>query len=517
MEKVSFEIVCPCETHVRQVMEWRNDPLTRAMSFHQEVKVLESFLEEFSERYFYAPELPSLFILANRQRIGFLAFEPVADPLGEGRVCCEVSIQLDPHFRGQGLGTAALEQIQAWILTRGYTAIYAEVKVENVNSQKMFLKAGYRFIGLAKKVLEDNTHVSIMRYLLELAPRKMPKKVFIVAEAGSNWRVGSPERDRQMAIDLIQVAAEAGADAVKFQTYRAKNLYVSNAGESHYLKSAGFEEDIYSLIQNLEMPYGMVPELVEQCARCQIEFMSTPFSKEDFFAIDPFVKRHKIASYEITHLRLLELAARSGKPLFLSTGAANEAEIAWALKIFKENGGREVTLLQCTAAYPAPVKSMNLKAIPWLAKRFKVPSGLSDHSAHPLYAPIAAVALGATVIEKHFTMDRRLSGPDHGYAIEPQELKDMVLAIRETEKMRGEGFKTPQADEDELRLFVKRGLQATTFIPKGTCLEEGVNIDILRPGNQKQGIHSRFLPSLIGKKSTRDIPEGDGLQQGDWE
>jgi len=517
MEKISFEIVYPNEADVRQVMEWRNDSLTRAMSFHQDIKVFETYLQEFSERYFYAPELPPLFMVADGQRLGFLAFEPVPDPLGEGRSCCEISIQIDPKFRGKGLGTAALEQIHPWILNRGYTAIYAEVKKENLSSQKMFSKAGYGFIGLAEKVLDDGAHVLIMRYLLELAPSNIFKKVFIIAEAGSNWRMGSPETDRAMAMTLIQTAAEAGADAIKFQTYRAKNLYVSNAGKSHYLKSAGFDEDIYSLIQNLEMPYEMVQELAEHCVQYQIEFMSTPFSKEDFFVIDPFVKRHKIASYEITHLRLLELAAQSGKPLLLSTGAANETEIAWALNTIKKNGGKEVTLLQCTAAYPAPSKSMNLKAIPWLAKRFKVPVGLSDHSTHPLYAPIAAVALGAVVVEKHFTMDRRYSGPDHGYAILPQELKEMVLAIRETEKMRGEGFKTAQADEDELRLFVKRGLQATTFIPKGSYFEEGVNIDILRPGNQKQGIHSKFLPQLAGKKASRDIPEGDGLQHGDWE
>lgn len=514
-DQIAFEIAFPNEQDAKQVMEWRNDPMTRAMSFHQEYKTWDRFYPEFKTRYFFTPELPPLFVLSNGQRIGFLAFEPVPHPSGMAQ-CCEISIQIDPNFRGKGLGSAALKIIHPWILSRGYQTILAEVKVENVASQKMFQKAGYHKIDEKQKILEKDQHIPIFRYLIDLAPFQQSSKVFIIAEAGSNWRVGKPAEDMRMALNLIDAAADAGADAVKFQTYRAEALYVKNAGVSHYLKKSGFEKDIVALLRDFEMPYEMIKDLSDHCKKRQIEFMSTPFSPEAFQVIDPFVKRHKIASYEITHIHLLELAAQSGKPLFLSTGAANDADIAWAVETFFKHQGSELILMQCTAAYPAPHEAMNLKAISWMRKRFGLAVGLSDHSLDPLTAPLAAVALGASAVEKHFTMDRQLSGPDHAYAIIPSELKEMVKKIREVEEMLGSGFKEYQSSEEELRLFARRGIQAIKFIPKGTLFQEGVNIEILRPGNQRQGVHPKFLSQILGKKSFRDIPEGDGVQYGDW-
>jgi N-acetylneuraminate synthase len=518
MEKIRFECVCVSENHAHQVMEWRNDPVTRAMSFHQELKEWDPFWKEFQERFFVCPALPPLFILVDGNRAGFLAFHPISHPLGKTLSCCEISIQIAPEYRGKGVGVQALKALHPWVLQQGFQAIYAEVKDENVASQKMFVKAGYQEIGHTDKHLEDSGQKSpIIRYLVELSKSEASSKVFVIAEAGSNWRVGSPAKDLEMGKALIAAAAEAGADAVKFQTYRAQNLYVKNAGQIGYLESSGFHEDVYSLLENLEMPYEMLEELAKTCQKWGVEFMSTPFSKQDFLFIDPFVKRHKIASYELNHPRLLELAAQSGKPLFLSTGASTEAEIAWAVKTFKAYGGKELTLLQCTAAYPAPPDSLNLRAIAWMKARFRVSVGLSDHSLHPLYAPLAAVALGATAIEKHFTLDRHLPGPDHAYALLPEELKEMIKTIREGEKMLGTGFKTENAVESELRLFARRGLQAIAPIKKGGIFEEGKNIDILRPGNQKPGIHPKFIFRVEGKKATRSLSEGEGIQYGDWE
>ena len=219
-------------------------------------------------------------------------------------------------------------------------------------------------------------------------------RVFIIAEAGSNWRMGTPKRDMAMARALIDVAVEAKADAVKFQTYRPETVYVSNAGSSDYLSKAGIKEDIAEIFSDLAMPYEMISELAAYCGKSGIQFMSTPFSAADFAAVDPFVTVHKIASYEISHLRLIELAARSGKPLIMSTGASVEDDIDWAIQTFRANGGTELALLQCTASYPAPMDSLNLRVIPWLAQRFGVFSGLSDHSRDPTIGPVAAVALG---------------------------------------------------------------------------------------------------------------------------
>jgi sialic acid synthase SpsE len=341
-------------------------------------------------------------------------------------------------------------------------------------------------------------------------------RVFVIAEAGSNWRMGTPSRDLAMARTLIDVAVEAGADAVKFQTYRAETLYAAGAGASGYLSEAGMSAEIGEIIADLAMPYELVADLAGYCKTSGIAFMSTPFSPADFAAVDPYVAVHKIASYEISHLRLLELAGRSGKPLVLSTGGADLEDIAWALETFTKSGGTDLVLLQCTARYPAPPKTLNLRALPYLAARFGVTVGLSDHSRDPVLAPTMAVALGARVIEKHFTLDNRLPGPDHGFAILPDELAALVRAVRDAEDALGVAMKAVHAEEEELRSFAQRGLQALRDIGLDEILAEDVNVAILRPGNQSKGAHPRHLPAMAGRRASRAIPAGDGIGPDDW-
>ena len=346
------------------------------------------------------------------------------------------------------------------------------------------------------------------------------KQVFIIAEAGSNWRMGTPERDMKMAKTLIDVAADAGADAIKFQTYRSHSVYVPNAGDSDYLSEAGIKESINKIFDDLSMPYEMIPELAKYSKKKNIEFMSTPFSVNDAKAIDPFTNYHKIASYEISHLRLIEYIANTGKPTFLSTGGANKEEIRWALEKFLANGGKKITLLQTTAKYPAPIDSLNLKAMIDLYNEFKefdIDVGLSDHSTSPIIGPITATALGASVIEKHFTLDKKLPGPDHSFALNPSELKEMVIAIRNAEKSLGNGKKIILEEELELRDYAQRTIQCIKTISKGDVLVEGENIDILRSGKQKKGIHPRFLEEMKQVKATRNIPIGEGITQKDYE
>jgi sialic acid synthase SpsE len=341
-------------------------------------------------------------------------------------------------------------------------------------------------------------------------------RVFVIAEAGSNWRMGTTKRDLAMAASLIDVAVEAGADAVKFQTYRPETVYVPNAGTSHYLSEAGIDEDITEIFADLSMPYEMVAEIAEMCRQKGIRFMSTPFSPADFAAVDPWVDVHKNASYEISHVRLIELAARTGKPLIQSTGAATIDDIAWAVETFRQNGGGQLVLLQCTAQYPAALSAIDVRAIPWLAERFQVSVGLSDHSRDPLAAPLAAVALGARVIEKHYTLSNALPGPDHSFALEPAELRAMVTGIRRVEAVLGEGEKRVRPEEDELRAYAQRAIQAILPIAAGELLREDHNIAIRRAGQQRKGLHPRFLAEVEGRQATRDIPVGDGIQSGDW-
>jgi len=319
-----------------------------------------------------------------------------------------------------------------------------------------------------------------------------------------------------MSRALIDVAKEAGADAVKFQTYRADSVYAKGAGRSESLAAAGIDESIHDVFRDLEMPYEMIPELAAYCAEHEIEFMSTPFSPADLAAVDPYVSTHKIASYEISDVRLLEAVAKTGKPVILSTGASTPEDIDTALAVLGANGVGPICLLQCTASYPAPPESLNLSAIQWLAERYGVPVGLSDHSSDPVIGPVAAVALGATVIEKHFTLDPRLPGPDHAFAITPEGLAELVRAVRVATKMRGKETKEVGEAEEELHAFARRRVQALRPIRVGETFEEGVNVAILRPGKRSPGVHPKELSSLLGRPAARDIEAGAGVQHGDW-
>lgn len=514
---ISFEIALPIEKHANDVMAFRNDPETMQMSFHQEKKTWPDFFQEYTEEYFSLSELPPLFAVENGKKIALIRFRPAENPLQANRKCCEISLAIAKEMRGKGHGKTVLDTLKSWLLRQGIEDVYAEIKPENAASIKTFERAGYQLIGTAEKNLEESGEkIPIRRYLLALKEDKKQEGVFIIAEAGSNWRMGTMNRDRAMGFKLIELAKEAQADAIKFQTYRPETVYVSNAGKSGYLSKSGIVEDIQEIFHDLAMPYELILAFKNHAEQCGIEFMSTAFSKQDFLAVDPHVKRHKIASYEIGHIRLLELAAKSQKPLFLSTGAATEEEITWAVRTYRALKGQDLTLLQCTAQYPADENSMNLRTIPWMMHRFQVPVGLSDHSRDPIAAPAAAAALGAAVIEKHFTLSNALPGPDHAFAITPKELKEMVKVVRSVYQMAGSGVKYPQDSETELRQFARRGIQAIKDIQPGEKLQEGINIDILRPGKQAIGLHPKNIPDMEGKIAKRFIPLGKGLDRNDY-
>jgi len=348
------------------------------------------------------------------------------------------------------------------------------------------------------------------------APFGPGKPVFVVGEAGSNWRAGDVGGDEERAHAMVDAAADAGCDAVKFQVFRAVTLYAPGAGQSDYLAQAGIHEDVIALLGSLEMPYAMLAGLAARARERGLEFMAAAFAVADARAVDPYAHVHKIASYEINHLRLLEFIAATGKPVVVSTGAATRDDIRRCLDFLRARGGGPVALMQCTAAYPAPPAAVNLRAIPALAAEFGVPVGLSDHTADPIAAPAGAVALGAAVIEKHFTLNKKLPGPDHSFAVEPHELAAMVRTIRLVEQMRGTGEKTPHAVEEELVAYAVRGLQATRAVAPGEVLEEGVNMDILRPGKNRRGMNPFEIGRVQGRRATRAIPAGDGIREGDF-
>lgn len=332
---------------------------------------------------------------------------------------------------------------------------------------------------------------------------------FIIAEAGSNWRMGTPERDLLMGRALIDVAVDTGCDAVKFQTYRSHTVYVENAGESDYLAEVGIKKSINAIFDDLSMPYELVAKLAAYCEERGILFMSTPFSVADADAVDPYVSFHKIASYEISHTQLLEHVAATGKPMVCSTGASTLEDVDFAVDFLRERNVKGLALMQCTAKYPAPLDSVNVRVVPTLKERYGVPVGLSDHSREPAIAPAAAVALGANLIEKHYTLHNALPGADHPFALTPADLRELVSAVRQTEAALGDGKKAVDEVENELASFARRGVQAVRAIPAGEAIRLGENVEILRPGKRTLGVHPRYLGQLGA--AAREISPGEGV------
>jgi N,N'-diacetyllegionaminate synthase len=328
---------------------------------------------------------------------------------------------------------------------------------------------------------------------------------YVVAEAGANHN-----RDLAMGKELIDVAAEAGVDAVKFQTYSAETLYSKKTPKFSYLEEQT-SKDTWQLIKDIELPREWQAELQAWAHKRGIVFFSTPF---DYRAVDELdalgVPAYKIASFEIVDLPLIGYTAAKGRPMILSTGLATYEDIHDAVETCRRAGNRDVVLLQCASLYPAPPARINLRAMETMRRAFGVPVGLSDHTLG-IHVAGAAVAMGACMVEKHFTLSRTLPGPDHPFAIEPAELKAMVKQIRDIEAALGDGRKVgPAPEEEEMHQKARRSLIAARAIPKGTRIERDM-IAVKRPGF---GIRPKLIDLVVGRVSKADIEEDTVLT---WE
>ena len=325
------------------------------------------------------------------------------------------------------------------------------------------------------------------------------KPCFIIAEAGVNHN-----GDVNLAKKLVDTAKEAGADAVKFQTFRAEEVVTKNAEKAEYQKgTTGAEESQFEMVKKLELTEGEFEELFDYAQKIGIVFLSSPFDKRSVDLLDELgVPAFKVGSGEITNFPLLRHIARKGKPIILSTGMSTLDEVEEALKVIRGEGAEEIILLHCVSCYPARVEDMNLRAMETLRRAFKLPVGLSDHTLG-ITIPVAAVALGACVIEKHFTLDKSLPGPDHRASLEPVELKEMVTAIRDVERALGDGIKQPTVEEEENKKVGRRSIVARVAIPKGTIISQEM-LDIKRPGT---GLEPKYMNSILGKKAKIDIKQ----------
>lgn len=321
----------------------------------------------------------------------------------------------------------------------------------------------------------------------------------IIAEIGVNHN-GS----RDLARQIIDVAAEAGADAVKFQTFRAEDLVTRSASKANYQRAnTGTDESQFAMLKALELSEADFAELRAHCVARDIEFMSTPFSEAAVDLLERVgVDTFKVSSGDLTHLPLLRHMARTGRPIILSTGMGNLADVEEAVTAIRGEGNDQIAILHCVSNYPAAPEDCNLRAMDTLAQAFGLPVGWSDHSMGAAIS-WAAVARGARIIEKHITLDRNLPGPDHLASSEPAEFTDFVAGIRAIESALGDGIKQPTAAERETAKLGRRSIVAARDLPAGTVLARE-DLVILRPGT---GLRPRDLDRVIGSRLTRDVEQ----------
>lgn len=337
---------------------------------------------------------------------------------------------------------------------------------------------------------------------------------FIIAEAGVNHN-GSEAQ----AVALVEAAAKTGADAVKFQTFNADRLVLPGTSKAEYQTRETGSGDQHSMLRALELPAEVYPRLLQRCSELGIEFMSTPFDEEAAdFLCGLGMRRIKVPSGELTNHPFLRCLAAKKLPLILSTGMSVLDEVVEAIKVIKEVWHREgveihpdmLTILHCTSNYPAQPVDVNLRAMQTLRDACEVPVGYSDHTEGVAIA-IAAVALGATVLEKHFTLDHGLPGPDHKASLELEMFAHMVEEVRIVERALGDGVKQPRPAEFPVRDLVRRSITLARSIKSGQAVTEA-DLVLLRPGN---GIPPKDLDKVIGRRAVRDIVAGTTLEWDD--
>jgi len=376
---------------------------------------------------------------------------------------------------------------------------------------------------IIKNVLKTNVVPVIVK------KRKIGSKnpCFIIAEAGVNHN-----GDVDLAKKLIKEAAKTGADAIKFQTFKAEQVTTKKSSTASYQKANVGENNQWKLLRPLELKESAYPELIEECKQAGIMFLSTPHGHIDSVKLlEPMVPAWKIGSGDLTNLPFLEYLGKTNKPIILSTGMAIIQEIKEAVKIIEKTGNKQIIILQCTTNYPCPPEEANVSAMLDIQKHFPdYPVGFSDHTMG-INAPILAAALGATMIEKHFTLDKTMPGPDQKNSAEPDKLKEMIIKIHQmqsldikdrekivnqipkVEALMGNEIKKPFKSELIIAEMTRKSVIAATDIKKGEKITAD-KLTIKRPA--KGGIHPREYDNIIGKTAKRDIEADTPLKKGDF-
>jgi pseudaminic acid synthase len=328
---------------------------------------------------------------------------------------------------------------------------------------------------------------------------------YIIAEMSANHG-----QDFHSAVELIEAAKTCGADAIKLQTYTPDTLTIDC--DNDYFRIHGTLWDgrtLFELYNEASMPWEWQPKLKKIANEMGLDLFSTPFDDSAVDFLESMgVPAHKVASFENGDIGLLRRIAKTGKPILASTGMATLAEIDELVRTIREAGGEQLALLKCTSAYPAPPEEMNLRTIPHLAEAFGVPTGLSDHTLGSV-VPVAAVSLGACIVEKHFTFSREFTGPDSAFSLEPEEFKAMVEGVRIAEKSLGRIYYGLSPAETK-----SRGFRRSLFVIKDVRAGETFTTENVRSVRPAYGLHTRHLQEVLGRTATRDVPRGTPLA---WE
>jgi sialic acid synthase SpsE len=337
---------------------------------------------------------------------------------------------------------------------------------------------------------------------MKIKPLKISKKwigqdkpCYIIAEIGSNFN-----GDINLAKKLIKKAKDAGADAAKFQSFKTEQILSKKGFEKKISFQSKWKTSVWDVYHNAELPIEWIKKLNDYSKKCGIQFLSAPYHVE---AVNELMRYNisaiKIGSGEITNIEFLKYVAKTNKPIFLATGASTEKEVTLAVKTILKTGNNKIVLMQATTQYPSPIEDTNLNVISMFRNKFHLNVGYSDHT--PGYTAIlGSVALGASIIEKHFTLDRSLKGPDHPHSLDPVEFKDMVKKIREMELALGHNKKQIEKSEKKTKIIQRRGIWTTSFIKKGQKFTKS-NIDVLRPC---LGSSASEFSKFLGKQAKKD-------------
>ncbi len=422
------------------------------------------------------------------QDVGYLYFD-VKD-----RYDYEISYAIFEKFEGNGIASKAIDEIIKYALSKKQPlTICANIADMNIASKKVLLKnnfvktaASYQqyFAKLKREIIMEEYAYTI-------------HKTFVIAEAGVNHN-----GDINLAKKLIDIAVEAGVDAVKFQTWKTELLVTKNAIQAEYqTENTQVEESQFDMLKRLELSYDNFRELKQYCDKLNIMFLSTPDEETSALFLCDLQDIFKIGSGELTNIPYLRFIGNLQKKVILSTGMGTLGEIEEALRALTEAGTKkeDITILHATTQYPTPMKDVNLSAMQTIKSAFNIKVGYSDHTLG-IEVPIAAVAMGAKVIEKHFTIDKSMQGPDHKASLDPIELKEMMIAIRNIERAIGDGIKLPTIIENKNKMIVRKVIIARKAIKKGEKFTE-LNLVVKR---DSKGIPANRWDEVLNKIAQKD-------------